>query len=80
MELFINGNLYIGVYDTYWGASNSSTTSVSYVEMQHIYYTRDTNDDQPTYMDNIIISDTYNGAAGVSPSTPTPSISGVDLQ
>lgn len=41
-------------------------------ELQHIYYNR-TSNDQPTYMDNIIISDNYNGPiSGASTPLPPP--------
>ena len=38
-------------------------------ELQHIYYNRATNDNQPTYMDNIVVSDEYIGPITASPCT-----------
>jgi hypothetical protein len=73
MELFIDGKLYIGVYESYFGSNINNPSGVSNIEMQHIYYTRDTNDDQPTYMDNILISDKYIGPFGSANPQENPS-------
>jgi|GEM_PF-3421690 len=45
----------------FYGENDPVISGTGVFEMQHIYYKRDTNDDQPTFMDNIVIADHYIG-------------------
>lgn len=69
MEVWVNGIKVIGIYNFKYYSGTAS--GVRYVEMQHIYYNRDAVD-EPTYMDNIVISDSYIGPIGVQPAPSPP--------
>lgn len=66
MEAWIDGVQTFGAYNfKYFNTGNRPYVSV--LELQHIYYNRSAND-QPTYMDNIVIASMHIG--GISGSSP----------
>jgi hypothetical protein len=66
MEIWVNGNKVLGIYNYKW--YTGTIYGVTSFEMQHVYYDRDAID-EPTYMDNIVISDSYIGPFGSTPSS-----------
>lgn len=71
LEAWVDGKKVFGIYDFKF-FNTGTRPSVSVYELQHIYYNRSTTN-QPTYIDNIIISDRYNGPVGSikAPAAPT---------
>ena len=61
MEAWVNGAKVFGASNfKYYATGTLADWTVGSFELQHIYYNRSAND-QPTYMNNIKISDTYIG-------------------
>jgi hypothetical protein len=69
MEVWVNGNKVFGVYKFKW--YSGTIYGVNSFELQHIYYNRNAID-EPTYMDNIVISDRYIGPVVVQPAPSPP--------
>lgn len=75
-EAWVDGIKVFGIYNHDFSKDGVSAVSTNKIELQHVYYNRATNDDQPTYMDNIIIADEYigpvdDGNDSTAPSPPT---------
>lgn len=69
VEMWIDGKLVFGKYNIkHFNAANAHD-GTNIFELQHIYGTR-SSADQPTFMDNIVIADSYIGPVG-SPSPPS---------
>lgn len=62
LEAWVDGQQVFGVYDFKWYNESPGAYGIGNFELQHIYYNRDPTD-QPTYMDNIVIADSYIGPA-----------------
>lgn len=65
-EAWVDGVKVFRIGGMVWGDADDYTiagTGTTAIELQHIYYDRATSDDQPTYMDNIVIADRYIGPA-----------------
>jgi hypothetical protein len=72
-EAWIDGKKVFGVYNFKY-YNTGTGYKIGNFEMKHIYYNRSAND-QPTYMDNIVIANQYIGPEGAasktSPNPPT---------
>lgn len=80
-EAWVDGNKTFEVnnFKFYPNSSRNEKFSVTNLELQHIYYDR-TLSDQPTYMDNIVIADSYIGPVNtVSDVTAPSSPSGISI-
>jgi len=69
MEAWVDGNKVLGIYNFKW--YTDAIYGVDYVELQHVYYNRPPSNDA-TYMDNIVVSDSYIGPVGSIGETPPP--------
>ena len=59
-EAWVDGTKVFEIRNFKYYNDSANKYGTGYLELQHIYYNRSSSD-QPTYMDNIIVSDTYNG-------------------
>ena len=71
VEAWIDGVKVFGVENYKFYGTAEDKFTVNNLEFQHIYYNRSPND-QPTYMDNIVIADEYIGPVIPEKTTPTP--------
>ncbi len=79
LEAWIDGTKVFGLTDFQYYTGNQTSFGVGYLELQHIYYDRSLSD-QPTYMDNIVIADSYIGPVNtVSDVTAPSSPSGISI-
>jgi hypothetical protein len=70
MEAWVDGVKVFGVENYRFYTTTAEKYGIGMFELQHVYYNRSTKD-QSTYMDNIIISDGYNGPiVGFTPPRP----------
>lgn len=69
MEVWVNNVKAMGIYNLKW--FSGTVYGVNQIEMQHIYYNRSAVD-EPTYMDDIVISDRYIGPVEVQPAPSPP--------
>ncbi|RJP41175.1 MAG: hypothetical protein C4548_09460 [Desulfobacteraceae bacterium] len=60
LEAWVDGNKVFEIKNFKYYNDPAAKAATNIFELQHIYYNRSATD-QPTYMDNIIISDSYNG-------------------
>lgn len=61
-EMWVDGKKVFGLTNfRFYGPANPEIPGIGFIELQHIYYNRSTNDNQPTYMDNIVVADKYIG-------------------
>lgn len=73
MDVWVDGNKIFGASGFKW--YNSGTRpQVNQFEMQHIYGTRSSND-QPTYVDNLVIGSSYIGPLGDDDAPAPPTLS-----
>lgn len=79
LEAWVDGEQVFGVYNFKWYNQPEDEYGIGNFELQHIYYNRATNDNQPTYMDNIKISDSYIGPVSSSDTTPPSAPSGLSV-
>ncbi len=71
LEMWVDGKKIFSLNNfKFFGANDPAILGVGTFELQHIYYNRSGND-QPTYMDNIVIADQYIGPVG-SADIPAP--------
>lgn len=68
LEAWVDGVKVFELKNFQYYTTGQTPYGIGYIEFQHIYYIR-TATDQPTYMDNIVVADTYIGPMG-SGSTP----------
>ena len=66
VEAWVDGQKVFEIKDFKFYNNPGDRSETDTFELQHIYYNRETNDDQPTYMDNIVISDNYIGPVNSS--------------
>jgi hypothetical protein len=71
VEAWIDGVKVFGVENYKFYGTAEDKFTVNNLEFQHIYYNRSSND-QPTYMDNIVIADEYIGPMIPKKTAPTP--------